>query len=247
MDPIELSPKDTTKYPTEPAEKSPKDKTKYPKKPSEKSPKSKVKVVKSPKTKSKPFKTTRTTLGKLHLLVEKEVWQDDADIPQYAVEKGKDVTDHVEDRANVLTITGVIFGDKKHTVAEKVKAIRKYKNEGKRLTYVGRRTGSNFLINKFTYESEAKVGNGHKFTIILQEVRIAGDEKKSSKKGAKGKSNGGTKQTSGSKSGATTHKVKGGDTYWDLAKKYGTTWEELYKLNKYPPRKIPIGVTLKLP
>lgn len=195
--------------------------------------------------KSKKFKTTRTTLGKLHLLVEDEAWQDDADIPQYAVEKGKDITDHVEDRANVLTITGVIFADKKHSVAEKVKAIRKYKNAGKRLTYVGRRTGTNFLINKFNYDSNVKISNGHPFTIVLQEVRIADNDKKTSKKSAKNKSNGGTKQTSGSK-GATTHKVKKGDTYWDLAKKYGTTWQKLYKLNKYPPRKIPIGVILKL-
>lgn len=219
------------------------------KKPKTKSPAIKVKVYKKPKRKSKPFKTTKHTLGKVHLLVEKESWQHDVEVPQYAVEDGKKISDHVQEQPQTLLLTGVIFKDKKHTVAEKIKGLKKYENKGKKLTYVGRRTGTNFLITKFSYESEAVIGNGHRFTIQLQEIRISGEKNKTKKTNAKGKTNGGKKQTSGGNGSGkgTTYTVKKGDTYWELAKKYDCTWQELYKLNKYPPRKIPIGVKLKIP
>ena len=218
---------------TEPVKKTRAPTGKIYKKAKTKSPTIKVKVYKKPKTKSKPFKTTKHTLGKV----------------QYAVEEGKQIRDHVQEQPQTLSLTGVIFKDKKHTVAEKIKGLKKYENKGKKLTYVGRRTGTNFLITKFNYESEAVIGNGHRFTIQLQEIRISGEKNKTKKTNAKGKTNGGKKQTSGgSGSGkGDTCTVKAGDTYWELAKKYDCTWQELYKLNKYPPRKIPIGVKLKIP
>lgn len=215
-------------------------------KPKTKSPKIKVKKVTKPKVKSKPFKTTRHTLGKVHLLVEKESWQRDVEIPQYAVESGKKISDHVEQKPKVLTLTGIIFADKKHKISEKINGLARYENDGKRLTYVGRRTGTNFLINRFSYDSESVIGNGHRFSITLQEVRIVAKQGKTKKKSAKSKTNAGSQQTQGA--GKTkSHTVKPGDTYWDLAKKYGTTWQKLHELNKYPPRKIPIGVKLKIP
>ena len=217
-------------------------------KPKIKSPKIKAKRVTKPKIKSKPFKTTRHTLGKVHLLVEKESWQRDVEIPQYAVESGKKISDHVEQKPKVLTLTGVIFADKKHKISEKINGLARYERDGKKLTYVGRRTGTNFLINRFSYESEAIIGNGHRFSITLQEVRIVAKQGKTKKKSAKSKTNAGSQQTKGgSGNNPDSHTVRSGDTYIALAKKYGTTWQKLYELNKYPARKIPIGVELKLP
>ena len=217
-------------------------------KPKTKSPKIKVKKVTKPKVKSKPFKTTRHTLGKVHLLVEKESWQRDVEIPQYAVESGKKISDHVEQKPKVLTLTGIIFADKKHKISEKINGLARYENDGKRLTYVGRRTGTNFLINRFSYDSESVIGNGHRFSITLQEVRIVDKQSKTKKKSAKNKTNAGSQQTKGGNgNNSDSHTVRSGDTYIALAKKYGTTWQKLYELNKYPARKIPIGVELKLP
>lgn len=193
----------------------------------------------------KKTKKKQSKLGNVYLFVEKESWSDEADIPTYAVEKGLDISDHVQDKPNELTITGIILKDSKHTVAEKIKTMKKYKNNGTKLTYVGRRTGTNFLIKKISYDSEVTIANGHSFSLSLQEVRIASKYKKTKKKSLKGKSNGGRKQTNNSKS-KKYHIVKKGECYWILAKKYGTTWQQLYKWNKYPPRKIPIGVKLRV-
>ncbi|MGR6899544.1 LysM peptidoglycan-binding domain-containing protein [Rummeliibacillus sp. BSL5] len=190
-------------------------------------------------------KAKKCKLGKMYLFIEKESWLDEANIPTYAVEHGIDISDHIEDRPNEVTLTGIIYSDNKHTIAEKINGLKKYKNTGIRLTYVGRRTGTNFLIRKFSYDSEVSIANGHSFSLSLQEIRIAKKYKKTKKKSAKGKSNGGRKQTSNSKS-KKYHITRSGDTYWVLARKYGTTWQQLQKWNKYPPKRIPIGVKLKV-
>lgn len=190
-------------------------------------------------------KKKQSKLGKVYLFIEKESWSDEADIPTYAVEKGLDISDHVEDKPNELTISGIILKDNKHTVAEKIKTLKKYKNNGTRLTFVGRRIGTNLMIRKISYDSEVTIANGHNFTLYLQQVRIASKYKKTKKKSLKGKSNGGRKQTTNAK-GRKYHIVKKGECYWILAKKYGTTWQQLYKWNKYPPRRIPIGVRLRV-
>lgn len=190
---------------------------------------------------------TKTKLGKVHLFVTKESWTDDADIPRYAVEKGTDISDHVQDKPNTVVLTGIIFADKSQSVTEKIKKLRAYKNKGVLLTYVGRRTGSNFLISKFSYDSENKISNGHQFSITLQETRIAKKKGKPNKKSAKKKTTSGRKQTKNKDNQkAIYHIVKSGDNYAVLAKKYGGTWQKLYEWNKYPPKKIPIGVKLRV-
>lgn len=42
------------------------------------------------------------------------------------------------------------------------------------------------------------------------------------------------------------HVVQLCDTYWGIAKKYGTTVKKLRALNGYPDTKIPVGVELKV-
>lgn len=42
------------------------------------------------------------------------------------------------------------------------------------------------------------------------------------------------------------HLVQPGDTYWALARKYGTTVKKLRALNGYPDTKIPVGVELRI-
>lgn len=185
-------------------------------------------------------------LGKINLHVIKESWSDDADIPSYAVEDGLNISDHVEDKPNVLTLTGILFKDKKYSVAAKIKELKKYKNGKSLLTYVGRRTGKNFKITRFSYDSESKIANGHNFSMTLQEIRIAKKATKTKKKGAKKKSSAGRKQTSNKKDSPVYHKTKKGDCYIKLGKQYGTKWTQIQAWNKYPARRIPIGVKLRV-
>ena len=53
-------------------------------------------------------KAKKCKLGKMYLFIEKESWLDEANIPTYAVEYGIDISDHIEDRPNEVTLTGII-------------------------------------------------------------------------------------------------------------------------------------------
>lgn len=190
------------------------------------------------------FNLSRTLINDVHLIVEHEKWNDGARVPKEAVESGKDITDHVTPKAITVTLTGVILWDVKMKVAEKVKKLQEYKNGGQLVTYVGRRSQANMLIEDFNYDSEVKIGNGHKFTMTLTEVRFAKKAETPKSATAKDKSNEGKQQAKGDSD--NVHIVKPGDTYIALAKKYGTTWQTLQKLNGYPPTKIPVGAKLKV-
>lgn len=190
---------------------------------------------------------TKARLGVIHLFIKRERWTDDAVIPSYPVETGLDITDHVEDKANVLVIEGVLFTDRKLDYVEKLRLIRKYKDEGRVLNFKGKRSNTNFLISNFVYESDSTISNGQEFTLTLKEVRFAKKAVVTKKKAAKGKTSSGKQQTQGKNSGGTKyHITKKGDTYIGLGKKYGTPWRDIKKWAGYPDRRIPIGVKVRV-
>lgn len=190
------------------------------------------------------LKPSRTIVGDVHLIVEKEQWHDDARIPKEAVEQGKDITDHVTPTPITVSLSGVILWDVKMKVDQKIAKLQEYKNGGQLVTYVGRRVQANMLIEKFNYDGEVEIGNGHKFTMTLTEVRFAKKAETPKSASAQEKTSEGKQQMKGDNS--NVHIVKAGDTYIALAKKYGTTWQQLQKLNGYPPTKIPVGAKLKV-
>lgn len=194
----------------------------------------------------KKLPLTKAKLGVIHLFIKTETFVNDADIPSYAVETGIDISDHVKDKANVITLKGTLFSDRKLTYAEKIVRLRRYKNQGRLLTYTGKRTGTNLMITNFTYDSDASVRNGHDFTLVLKEVRIAKKAVKTKKKSAKSKTNSGNQQTQGKKSTVKYHIIKRGDTYSSLGKKYGTDWRQIKKWAGYPDTKIPIGAKVRV-
>ncbi|WP_313150944.1 LysM peptidoglycan-binding domain-containing protein [Lysinibacillus capsici] len=181
--------------------------------------------------------------------VEDEDADIDVDTPTHKVEKGIDLSDHVERKPIVVKLSGLLIrptADRVETLVQKLQALEV---EGKLITYEGRRIYKNMLVSGLTIKANSGVMNGYRFSLTLTEVRIGQSSyvKPEVKAVTAPKANAGRKQTENKKSTKeTTHTVKKGDTYSALAKKYGVTVASLQKLNGYDPRKIPIGAKLKV-
>lgn len=188
-------------------------------------------------------------LGGYLIHVENEDADIDVDIPTHKVEKGIDLSDHVERKPIVIKLSGLLVRPTSDRVETLVKAIEKMETEGKLLTYEGRRIYKNMLASGLSIKASSKVMNGYQFSLTLTEVRIAQSSYVSPKTKAitAPKVQAGRKQAENKKDiKDTSHTVKKGDTYSALAKKYGVTVASLQKLNGYDPRKIPIGAKLKV-
>lgn len=165
-------------------------------------------------------------------------------VTSYPTEKGLPITDSVQRQPKTFTITGKILG-KNYTEAMKVyNALEKKQNAGTVVTYVGRTTAKNVVIISMQPTFDSTIGNGMSISIELQEIRIAKSpyvKKKTTKKKSGKKSTSKTKKTT-----KVYHVTKRGDCYWKMWKKYGTSVATLRKWNKYPDRRIPIGVKLRV-
>ncbi|MCT6926171.1 phage baseplate protein [Metasolibacillus sp.] len=190
--------------------------------------------------------------SKLHGLlihVESEDASIDVDIPTHKVEKGINLSDHVERKPIVVKISGLLIRPTKDRVETLVKKLQKIETEGKAITYEGRRIYKKMLVSGLSIKATAKAVNGYQFSLMLTEVRIAQSSYVPPKTKAvtAPKAQAGRKQTANKKDNKNvTHVVKKGDTYSSLAKKYGVTVASLQKLNGYDSRKIPIGAKLKI-
>lgn len=226
-----------------PLKTSPNKKQKVIKKPLKVSKRKVVKVGRKPLKKSSAIKRTKIKLGTVHIFVDSESVTDEVGLPQHPVENGLSITDHVQKKAKAITLQVTLFKDSKHTIHEKLEKLNKYRREGTRLTYTGRRVARDMAIKSVETKSTYELSNGLEATIVLQEIRIIGKKKKKSK--TNNKTTGGRKQTSNAKS-KKYHTIKKGDTYWDLGKKYGIAWKQLYEWNKYPIYTLPIGKKMRV-
>ena len=193
--------------------------------------------------------------SKLHGLlihVENEDTSIDVEIPTHKVEKGIELSDHVERKPIVVKISGLLVRPTADRVETLVQKLQKIEVEGKTVTYEGRRIYKNMLVSGLSIKASSKVMNGYQFSLTLTEVRIAQSSYMNPvvKAVASPKEQAGRKETENKKdtkaANPITHTVKKGDTYSSLAKKYGVSVASLQKLNGYDPRKIPIGVKLKV-
>lgn len=134
-----------------------------------------------------------------------------------------------------------------------IQMIEKWKNSGKPIRVVIVDTDINYAmaIEDFSHGMESMDGSKDvTFTLSLIEYSYLNVER-SNPKSSKNKKD--LKDRPGEKkeSGATRHKVKQGDTLWDLSAKYlgnPRRWQEIAKLNNITnPRTLQIGTELKLP
>ncbi|MGY3186443.1 LysM peptidoglycan-binding domain-containing protein [Lysinibacillus sp. TE18511] len=172
----------------------------------------------------------------------------DVDTPTHKVEKGINLSDHVERKSEIVKLSGLLVRPTNERVESLINKLKNIEIKGQPVTYEGRRIYKNMLMSGLAIKASSKVMNGHNFSCTLTEVRIA----QSSYVDPKVKAvtapvaEAGRKQTENKKGKEVYHVVKKGDTYSSLGKKYGTKWQDIQKWNGYDPKKIPIGAKLRV-
>lgn len=173
-----------------------------------------------------------------------ESFTNTVNVTSYPTEKGLPITDSVQRQPKTFTITGKILGKTDVEAMNIYNALEKLQNAGTVVTYVGRTTAKNVVITSMQPTFDSTIGNGMGITIELQEIRIANSPYVVNKTTT---TTAGKKQVVSQKASTPVyHVVKKGDTYWALSKKYGTSISQLRAWNKYPDRKIPVGVKLRV-
>jgi nucleoid-associated protein YgaU len=90
--------------------------------------------------------------------------------PEQPVEDGFKITDHVQKEAVTLAISGVCTGP---DASARLAKLEKYAENGERLTYVGRYSMKNALIQNISTTKDVEVaGTAYKFDITLKQARI---------------------------------------------------------------------------
>ncbi|WP_346235735.1 phage baseplate protein [Lysinibacillus telephonicus] len=172
----------------------------------------------------------------------------DVNIPTHKVEKGINLADHVERLPEVIKLSGLLIRPTAERVESLIQKLKKIETEGKKVTYEGRRIYKNMLLQGLSIKANSKVMNGYNFSCTLTEVRIAQSSYVQPKtKAVVAKvAQAGRKQTANKKASPIYHTVKRGDTYFGLAKKYNVKWQQIQSWNRYDPKRIPVGVKMRV-
>jgi len=91
------------------------------------------------------------------------------EITEYPIEGGNQISDHAALRPVTLTIDGVVAGS---TAAGILATVRFWQENRLLVTYSGRGTYRDFVIKEFRPTEDVEVGDGFRFAMTLQEVRI---------------------------------------------------------------------------
>lgn len=195
--------------------------------------------------------TKYMTLAGQQIQVLQEQSTNTVNVTSYPTEKGLPITDNTQRQPKTWSLTAKIFSrsGKSDTDARRTYAmLEKAQNNGTMVSYTGRMSAANVVISEMDVTNDSTVGNGMQVTINLQEIRIANDprvvqqsaKKPSGKKAVK-------KSTAHAKSTPKKyHKIVKNDTYWALARRYGTTVKRLESLNPWPARFLPIGGMMRI-
>ncbi|MCI3027684.1 LysM peptidoglycan-binding domain-containing protein [Desemzia sp. C1] len=161
-------------------------------------------------------------------------------VTEYPVEKGMPLSDTVIQVADTFTITGYIIDKNPENILNKFKSKME---KGTVVKYVGRVIASDVLITAINPSYAGNIQNGMSVSISLKKIRIPKSpwvvrKTTTTNSGTKAKSSTSTKKY---------HKVKKGDTYWGVSRKYKKNLKTImgYKENPWPARFIPIGVKIR--
>lgn len=150
-------------------------------------------------------------LNNLYIFVEDESLSHDVESSSHPVEKGVDITDHIQRKPYELSLKGKIVdhdGMKAYEILSKLKELQ---TNGSFIDYAGRNALSNLQIQSFSTSHPYTNWRGCDFNMTLKEVRIAKpafDESTIN--------NGGTQQVDEGEGEAVYHNVKQGDCAWNL-------------------------------
>lgn len=169
-------------------------------------------------------------------------------VTQYPIEGHNAVTDHVRRESKTITLD-VLLDEGTMAATDKLFAkINNWGFRGKLLSY----RGASMYIDHCVISSLTKHGETYvsamECTIELTYVyfvttSVIKHKKSKKSKGKKTTKSGKTKTKSKKK---VYRKVKRGDTYWLYHIQTGTSIANLRKWNKYPDRRIPIGVKVRV-
>lgn len=176
-------------------------------------------------------------INNLYVFVEDEDVGREIDATEHPVEKGINITDHVNPKAITVSLRGRIVGS---NAANTIQLLQTMMRTGVLVKYVGRSTMSNAIITSFNTSHPNTIHGGCSFTCEIKQVRIAQSAYKANKNTKTAtKSKTGTQQkTVKSTSKAVYHTVKKGDTVWALVaaskgpyKSLGMSCDEVMKNN----------------
>lgn len=153
-----------------------------------------------------------------YVLAENESITYESESTSHPVEKGIDITDHVQRKPIVLSISGVISDTKNKKSTEIVENIKKLQNSGSLIKYVGRISLGNMQIQSFNTNYEYKNWGGCAFDLELKEIRIANSAFDAAKSKALAKQ-ASSQQVSQGNNSKVYHTVKKGDCVWNLVTK----------------------------
>lgn len=187
-------------------------------------------------------------LAGLLIHVENEEASLDVEIPKHKVEKGIDITDHVEREPVIVKLSGLLVRPTADRVESLVIKLYDAEKSGRLVTYQGRRIYKNMLMSGLSIQADSSAINGYRFSCTLTEVEIAQSSfvAPALQPQVKKETSSGRKQTENQKQSPVYHTVKKGDTYWGLAKSYGASIKDLQSWNKYSAEKIPVGAKLRV-
>ncbi len=106
-------------------------------------------------------------LGDLYVFVIDEEMDSPVNISTHPVERGTQLTDHVQAAPATLVINGELFGE------ESAEQIRRWQRDGYVLSYIGRNIFPQAQIKSFSCRYTHRIAGGCEFSLTLQEVRVA--------------------------------------------------------------------------
>ena len=184
-------------------------------------------------------------LGNYNLFVISESPQYSVQTTSYPVEKGIAFTDHVKPEPESLQIEVFLSGSNYQKTFDQLKNSM---YRGDIMTYSGRFIMRNVIIESISSNADKSAKNGIQASITLKQISVATTPYVKTNPQIKKTTNAGKKQPTPKKpSTAVYHVIKRGDTFWALAKKYGTTVTNLRKLNPgVDERKLQIGQKIRV-
>ncbi|NYV64656.1 hypothetical protein HYI36_05260 [Bacillus sp. Gen3] len=92
-----------------------------------------------------------------------------SDATDHALEDGEEISDHIKNDPITLNIEGVML-DKNHA---KLNKIRKYRQEGKILSFNYRAKLETVVITSFNPNYDSSIKDGYTFSMSLKQIRLA--------------------------------------------------------------------------
>ncbi|HAU87431.1 MAG TPA: hypothetical protein DCW90_18690 [Lachnospiraceae bacterium] len=165
-------------------------------------------------------------IDNMYLFVETEDIAHKLNVTSNPTERGIDLTDHAEREPIEMSVTGMLLDSEKSSAYEQYTKLRNWQLACKQVKFVGRNVFTG-VITDISKNNDYTVGNGAKVSLTLKEIRIANTPYQTS-----------NKQYVVQKQVVTTkpvtavyHTTKKGENLTVIAKKYGTTVNNLMALN----------------